>query len=164
MFLEEQDGEEGRVQTSAETAGDPDALVGSHGTSLGGGSPLLSDQFLLHTPVAKKHHISLLQVSHSPLSHTHESQCLLQSCIKRIKEAFNTEFEEVFRLKEAEIAHINEKNTRISKILYQLKLKEELVSPCLSGSEQPASLLTVQVRAATCWGEGLSVCWHRTRR
>ena len=70
----------------------------------------------------------------------------LQDCIHRIKETFNKEFEEVFRLKEAEIARIKEKNVRIRKIINQLQLDEELVQPSLLPVEQPESLLTVQVR------------------
>ena len=40
-----------------------DALVGSHGAKYGGRSTLLISQFCLHSPVAKKHQIVLLEVS-----------------------------------------------------------------------------------------------------
>lgn len=52
----------------------------------------------------------------------------------------------MFRLKEAEIARIKEKNVRIRKIISQLQLDEELVQPSLLPKEQPESLLSVQVR------------------
>ena len=63
----------------------------------------------------------------------------------RIKESFNKEFDEVIRLKENEIAHINERNVRINKIMNDLKVDEKLVKPCLDSFEQPEALLTVQV-------------------
>ena len=64
----------------------------------------------------------------------------------RIAETFNKEFEEVARLKLAEIARIREKNVRISKIIQQLQLTEEqLVQPVLQPVEQPEEMLTVQV-------------------
>lgn len=68
----------------------------------------------------------------------------------RIAETFNKEFEEVARLKQAEIARIREKNVRISKIIQQLQLKEELVQPSLQPEEQPEGMLTVQVIHKTC--------------
>ena len=63
----------------------------------------------------------------------------------RIKEAFNKEFEEVLRLKRVEIARIQEKNVRISKIISQLKLYETIVQPSLSPDEEPERLLVVEV-------------------
>lgn len=70
---------------------------------------------------------------------------LSQDCLYRIAETFNKEFEEVARLKQAEIARIREKNMRISKIIHQLQLEEELTQPSLYPEEQPEGLLTVQV-------------------
>ena len=67
----------------------------------------------------------------------------------RIAETFNKEFEEVARLKQAEIARIREKNLRISKIIQQLQLAEELVKPTLAVEEQPEEMLTVQVTYST---------------
>ena len=72
--------------------------------------------------------------------------CYLQGCIHRIKENFNKEFEEVLRLKQAEIARIKEKNVRIYKIITQLQLGEEVAQPSLSSQEHPEELLSVQVR------------------
>ena len=63
----------------------------------------------------------------------------------RIKEAFNKEFEEVLRLKRVEIARIQEKNVRISKIISQLKLDETIVQPSLNPDEEPERLLVVEV-------------------
>ena len=67
----------------------------------------------------------------------------------RIAETFNKEFEEVARLKQAEIARIREKNVRISKIIQQLQLTEQLVQPTLQSEEQPEGMLTVQVTHKT---------------
>ena len=71
----------------------------------------------------------------------------LQDCIHRIKVEFNKEFDEVCRLKEAEIARILEKNVRIRKIISQLKLEEKVVEPSLHMMEQPERLLVVEVIA-----------------
>lgn len=45
-----------------EEKGDPDALLGSHAAQLGGASELLYDQFDLHSSVARKHQVVLLEV------------------------------------------------------------------------------------------------------
>ena len=84
-------------------------------------------------------------VSTSCYSHTLCCCSLLQDCVYRIKEAFNKEFEEVLRLKRVEIARIQEKNVRISKIISQLKLDETIVQPLLSPDEEPERLLVVEV-------------------
>ena len=42
---------------------DTTALFGSHASKYGGGCDLLYSQFELHSPVAKKHQLVLLQVS-----------------------------------------------------------------------------------------------------
>lgn len=74
-----------------------------------------------------------------------------QDCLYRIAETFNKEFEEVARLKQAEIARIREKNVRILKIIHQLQLEEELVQPTLYPEEQPEEMLIVQVsRQLSC--------------
>ena len=77
------------------------------------------------------------------------SSFLFQDCVLRIKENFNKEFDEVLRLKEAEIARILEKNTRIRKIANDLKVDEPLVVPSLHSDEQPERLLTVQDKEVT---------------
>ena len=62
MVLGEEE-EEGEGDTHAQEEGeDAAALFGSHGPKYGGGCDLLYDQFELHSPVAKKHQIVLLQV------------------------------------------------------------------------------------------------------
>ena len=71
-----------------------------------------------------------------------------QDCVRRIKLEFNRELDEVVRLKGAEIARIAEKNVRISKIIFQLKLTEELIQPSLGVAEEPERLLTVEVGGA----------------
>ena len=65
--------------------------------------------------------------------------------MRRIKTEFNREFDEVLRLKAAEIARIAEKNVRIAKIISQLKLEESLTQPELGSGEEPEQLLTVEV-------------------
>lgn len=65
--------------------------------------------------------------------------------MRHIKTEFNKEFDEVLRLKAAEIARIAEKNVRISKIISQLKLEEGLTQPELGTWEEPDRLLTVEV-------------------
>ena len=63
----------------------------------------------------------------------------------RITETFNKEFEEVARLKQTEISRIREKNLRVSKIIQQLQLTEQLVQPALQSGEHPEEILAVQV-------------------
>ncbi len=53
----------------------------------------------------------------------------------------------MFRLKQAELARIQEKNVRIRTIISQLKLDDAIVQPSLDSDEQPDKLLTVEVRA-----------------
>ena len=81
----------------------------------------------------------------------------VQDCMHRIGETFNKEFEEVARLKLAEIARIREKNVRISKIIQQLQLTEQLVQPTLQSEEQPEEMLTVQVTHTTLFSMLLPV-------
>lgn len=66
-----------------------------------------------------------------------------KDCVTRVKESFNKEFDDLLRLKEAEISRIMEKNTRIQKIAHDLKLDEELVVPFLDSSEDPIRTLSV---------------------
>lgn len=42
--------------------GDPDALLGSHAAQVGGACEQLYDQFNLHSSIARKHQILLLEV------------------------------------------------------------------------------------------------------
>ena len=81
-----------------------------------------------------------------------------QGCLHRIAEAFNKEFEEVARLKQAEIARIREKNVRILKIVHQLQLEEELVQPSLLPEEQPEEMLAVQVGERSPLGPNEDTC------
>ena len=68
---------------------DPFALVGSQAAKYGGGSDLLYDQFELFSCERMRHQI-----------------VLLKDCIRNIKLTFNKEFDEVLKLKEAEIKRI----------------------------------------------------------
>ena len=68
---------------------DPHALVGSQAAKYGGASELVYDQFELFSCERMRHQI-----------------VLLRDCIRNIKLTFNKEFDEVLKLKEAEIKRI----------------------------------------------------------
>ena len=68
----------------------------------------------------------------------------LQDAIYRIKVAFNKEFDDVFKQKEAEIKRVKEKNERIRKILGDLELNEKVFEPAMSVDEKPELLLEVK--------------------
>lgn len=61
----------------------------------------------------------------------------------KIKQDFNKSFNEVYNVKQQEIKRINERNTRIQKILRDLDLHEELVKVEISPLEEPELLFTV---------------------
>jgi len=67
-----------------------------------------------------------------------------QDAIHRIKVAFNKEFDEVFKQKEAEIKRLKEKNDRIRKILGDLEIDENVFEPEMSIDEKPELLLEVK--------------------
>lgn len=67
-----------------------------------------------------------------------------QDAIYRIKVAFNKEFDEVFKQKEAEIKRVKEKNDRIRKILGDLEIDENVFEPEMSVDEKPELLLEVK--------------------
>ena len=58
--------------------------------------------------------------------------------------AFNKEFDEVFKQKEAEIKRVKEKNDRIRKILGDLEIDENVFEPVMSVDEKPELLLEVK--------------------
>ena len=58
--------------------------------------------------------------------------------------AFNKEFDDVFKQKEAEIKRVREKNERIRKILGDLELDEKVFEPSMSVDEKPELLLEVK--------------------
>ena len=128
--------------------GNPEALLGSHAAQIGGDNELLYDQFNLHSSIAKKHQILLLEVWRMDLALFNTSsnikKFVLQDNVYLIKEIFNKEFNEVYRQKEMEIARIKEKNVRISKIIQQLNLDDTLVNPSLDEDETPDRLLSVE--------------------
>ena len=70
--------------------------------------------------------------------------CLKQTCIQNIKESFNKEFDDLLRIKEAEITRISEKNVRIAKISHDLKANETVIEPTLDPEEQPERYLQVK--------------------
>ncbi|XP_033122449.1 cilia- and flagella-associated protein 43-like isoform X2 [Anneissia japonica] len=103
------------------------SMTGSLGAEYGGGSDYFYSQFELHTRQQERNQI-----------------ILLQDAVYRIKVAFNSEFDEVYRQKEQEIARIEERNTRISKILKDLNSTEELWKPEMDEDEKPEKLLIVE--------------------
>ncbi|KAG8135658.1 hypothetical protein E2320_008671 [Naja naja] len=104
-----------------------DALVGSLSAMYGGNTSLLYNQLELHTREEKISQI-----------------ILLRDIIYNVKSAFNKEFDSVARMKELEIARVKEKNIRISEILNQLEIKEEIWVPTLMDNEKPERALVVQ--------------------
>ncbi|KAM6443389.1 cilia- and flagella-associated protein 43 [Liasis olivaceus] len=104
-----------------------DALVGSLSTLYGGNTSLLYNQLELHTREEKISQI-----------------VLLRDIIYNVKSAFNKEFDSVARMKELEIARVKERNIRISEILNQLDIKEEIWVPTLTDNEKPERALVVQ--------------------
>lgn len=69
--------------------------------------------------------------------------CGIQDATYRIKQRFNEEFDEIYKQREQEIARIEDKNQRISKILEDLKTSEEIWQPQMDSDEKPEKLLTV---------------------
>ena len=57
--------------------------------------------------------------------------------------AFNKEFDEIYRQKEAEIKRVKEKNERIKKILGDLEVEENMFEPEMTVDEKPELLLQV---------------------
>lgn len=68
---------------------------------------------------------------------------LFQDVIYKVKAAFNTEFEAVYKQKENEISRIRDKNKRITEIMSNLELQETLWEPSLADNERPERALTV---------------------
>lgn len=69
---------------------------------------------------------------------------IFQDIIYKVKNAFNKDFDSVARMKELEISRVKEKNIRISQILNQLDIKEEIWVPTLTDNEKPERALVVQ--------------------
>ncbi|KAL7990626.1 hypothetical protein Chor_014056 [Crotalus horridus] len=104
-----------------------DALIGSLSAMYGGNTSLLYNQLELHTREEKISQI-----------------ILLRDIIYNVKSAFNKDFDSVARMKELEISRVKEKNIRISQILNQLDIKEEIWVPTLTDNEKPERALVVQ--------------------
>ncbi|KAI8914669.1 WD40-repeat-containing domain protein [Gorgonomyces haynaldii] len=69
---------------------------------------------------------------------------ILTECIEDVKRKFNEKFKEVSRTKQDEIAKIEDKNERISTILKELGIQEEVWHPELDREEMPESIITVK--------------------
>lgn len=115
------------AEDEGERSGDNPATTGSRGAAYGGGQELFQSQFQLHTVQQKLNQI-----------------VLLQDAIHRIKVAFNKEFDEIFKQKEAEIKRVKERNDRIKKILGDLEIDEKVFEPEMSVDEKPELLLEVK--------------------
>ncbi|XP_027030838.1 cilia- and flagella-associated protein 43-like [Tachysurus fulvidraco] len=102
------------------------ALMGSLSTQYGGSNPYLYNQFSLCTKDQKINQI-----------------ILIQDVIYKVKTAFNTEFEAVYKQKEQEIRRIKDKNKHIAEIVSKLDLQKTLWEPILSDNERAESVLTV---------------------
>ncbi|XP_017552052.1 cilia- and flagella-associated protein 43 isoform X1 [Pygocentrus nattereri] len=116
---EEEEEEEGHEADSL-------ALAGSLSSQYGGSNLYLYSQFSLHTREQKINQITLLQ-----------------DVIHKVKTAFNTEFEAVYKQKEQEISRVRDKNRRITEIMTELELQESLWEPTLTDNERPERALTV---------------------
>lgn len=64
--------------------------------------------------------------------------------IYKLKESFNSAFDETYRNKLAEVKRIKEKNVRIRKILSDLELNDDILEPVMSVEECPEKLLEVK--------------------
>ncbi|XP_060727401.1 cilia- and flagella-associated protein 43 [Tachysurus vachellii] len=102
------------------------ALTSSLSTQYGGSNPYLYSQFSLCTKDQKINQI-----------------ILIQDVIYKVKTAFNTEFEAVYKQKEQEISRIRDKNKHIAEIVSKLDLQKTLWEPILSDNERPERILTV---------------------
>jgi len=103
------------------------AVSGSLAHLYGGDNELLRSQFHLHTVQEERQQIALLQ-----------------DCIYRIKVEFNKKFDDVFLVKEGEMKRMNERNSRIRKIMKDLDLTDELFDPKWTSDEKPEVLLTIK--------------------
>ncbi|XP_062851720.1 cilia- and flagella-associated protein 43 [Trichomycterus rosablanca] len=102
------------------------SLSGSLSAQTGGSNLYLYSQFNLHAREQKINQI-----------------ILLQDVIYKVKTAFNSGFETVYKQKEQEISRVRDKNKRITEILTELEMQEKLWEPSLTDSERPERALTV---------------------
>ena len=86
-----------------------------------------SDQFQLHSNKRKRDQI-----------------ILVQNTIRKLKLAFNKEFDDVYFAKKQEISRVSERLDRIRQILKDLKSPEETVVPSFRDIEQPECFLVVE--------------------
>ncbi|XP_066933494.1 cilia- and flagella-associated protein 43-like [Clytia hemisphaerica] len=117
-----QDGDDDASDIKNETASTYGSLAYNYGVA----NDLVQSQFTLHTRNQKKSQIALLK-----------------DCVYKIKQDFNKSFNEVYNVKQQEMKRINERNTRIQKILKDLDLHEELIEVEISSLEEPELLFTV---------------------
>lgn len=68
----------------------------------------------------------------------------MKDSIRKMKQAFNKEFDALLLQKESEVARTLERNIRMAKIIHDLELHEALFYPEMTTDEQPERLLTVE--------------------
>lgn len=67
----------------------------------------------------------------------------MQDVIYRIKTAFNADFDELHGRKVRELKCVKDRNRQIGEIMPELDINQELWEPCLTDSECPERVLTV---------------------
>ncbi|CAK8681425.1 cilia- and flagella-associated protein 43-like [Clavelina lepadiformis] len=104
------------------------SLHGSLGPKYSGDNKLFYSQFDLHTREEK-----IAQV------------VLVKDAIRRIKEAFNEAFSNVYKNKDQEITRIKERNVRIRAIMQELDMDDEAVmDPSMDEDEMPEKVFEVK--------------------
>ncbi|KAJ9574229.1 hypothetical protein L9F63_026125, partial [Diploptera punctata] len=70
---------------------------------------------------------------------------LLMNVTNKLREYFNEKFNEVYNLKEREMAHVREKNARLYHVLSEMnKTDIEAIEPSWTQDEQPERIMTVE--------------------
>nr|CAB3230199.1 WD repeat-containing protein 96-like [Phallusia mammillata] len=124
---DDEDDEEGVGGEGAGGVGGQLSLHGSLGPNYSGDSEFFYSQFELHTKEEKFSQI-----------------VLVKDAIRRIKDAFNESFSNVYRNKEQEISRIKERNVRIRQIMMELGMEAETVTdPSLGENEMPEKVFVV---------------------
>eukprot|EP00117_Sycon_ciliatum_P029294 scpid8787/ scgid23370/ WD repeat-containing protein 96 len=69
---------------------------------------------------------------------------IIKHSLRKMKQAFNKEFDALLLQKESEVARTQERNVRMAKIIHDLELHEKLFEPKMSVNEQPERLLKIE--------------------
>ena len=68
---------------------------------------------------------------------------ILSEVVRKMKEAYNKQFEKIYTLKETEVERIESKNERMSEILGELGSSKDIYAPQWDPSERPERLIVV---------------------